>query len=253
MQPVLFLSHGSPAMLLEDDPARTVLQHLAPHLPTPKSILCISPHWQTAGVALSCAVEPETIHDFYGFPAPLYRIQYPVPGAPQLAEQLQASLASGGTRVKLVDRGLDHGAWTPLKLLYPEGQVPVLGMSLPAGQTASQLYALGRQLTHLRSEGVMIIASGTATHNLGMMAAPGTPAPTWAVEFQQWLLQHLQQRSDHLLDWQQQAPHARLAHPTTEHLDPLWVALGAAEGAAPRVLYQGYSYGSLGMIHLQFD
>ncbi len=253
LQPVLFLSHGAPSMILEEDPAVSALRSLASTLPRPDAVLCISPHWLTAEVALSLSQLPETIHDFYGFPKALYQLQYPAPGNPQLARSLQQRLSSNGVTAKLVERGLDHGAWTPLMLLWPEADIPVLAMSLPAHRSAAELCRLGEQLRELRAQGVMIIASGSATHNLSRLAAPGSATECWATEFQRWLIDQLtRQQAGNLLNWQKLAPHARLAHPTTEHLDPLWIALGAATGDSVSVLYEGYSYGSLGMLHLGF-
>ena len=254
MTPVLFLSHGAPSMMIEDEPAKDSLLELAAKLPAPKAILCISPHWQTAGVSLSSSVRPETIHDFYGFPKALYQLQYPVDGAPALAEQVEEHLLGNGIQATRVDRGLDHGAWTPLMLLYPEANIPVLGMSLPAHQTVEKLFELGQKLSYLRKQGVLILTSGSGTHNLREIAPSGATTARWAREFQQWLAKSVCEfRLNELKNWEQNAPQARFAHPTTEHLDPLWIAMGAAGEAVAEVIYQGFSYGNLGLIHFRFD
>ncbi|OMH38184.1 class III extradiol ring-cleavage dioxygenase [Motiliproteus sp. MSK22-1] len=254
MIPVLFLSHGAPSMIIEDEPAKAPLLELAATFPTPKAILCISPHWQTAGLSLSSSLRPETIHDFYGFPKALYRLQYPVNGDPQLAEDVAEHLLSQGIHASRVDRGLDHGAWTPLMLLYPEAEIPVLGMSLPAHQTVEQLFNLGETLSYLRKQGVLILTSGSGTHNLREIVAEGAGTACWAREFQHWLIKNVcDYAMDKLQSWESHAPQARFAHPTTEHLDPLWIAMGAAGETTPEVIYQGFSHGNLGLVHFRFN
>lgn len=251
--PALFVSHGSPMLALEDSPARRFLQGLAATGPRPKAVLVISAHWESmGGPAVSRVEKPETIHDFGGFPPALYQIQYPAPGAPALAEAVAARLENAGFNVKRSDqRGLDHGAWVPLSLLYPAADVPVLQLSVMRGATTTDHWRMGLALAALRAEGVLILGSGSFTHNLYEISgnAMNTAAPAWVADFADWMSQRLltQNRAD-LLDYRRLAPNAARNHPTEEHILPLFVALGAGgEAAAVNRLHHSYQHSVLAM------
>ena len=257
--PSLFVSHGSPMLALEDSPARRFLQDLGRNLPRPKAIVVVSAHWETmGGVAVSLASHPETIHDFGGFPEALSDIQYPAPGAPEQALRAATLLEQAGFAVgRAPSRGLDHGAWVPLSLMYPEADIPVAQVSLPRALTTAEYRRMGRALAGLREDGVLIIGSGSLTHNLsefrgGPIAAP---VPSWVSDFAQWMHGRLAERQfDQLLDYRNQAPFAVRNHPTEEHLLPLFVAMGAA-GEAPiaESLHASYQYRVLAMDMIAFS
>ncbi|WP_406667267.1 DODA-type extradiol aromatic ring-opening family dioxygenase [Gallaecimonas sp. GXIMD1310] len=239
MQPSLFISHGSPMLALTPGPARTFLQQLGQQL-HPTAIVVISAHWTTNTLQVSVSAEPETLHDFYGFPAALYAQRYPAPGAPELAAQI--STLTGATSI---ERGFDHGVWVPLSLLRPAADRPVVSVSLPVSWSSEALLTLGEQLAPLREQGVLVIGSGNLTHNLGALAPEGSAAPAWVNAFNDWVAAALA-RNDKaaLLDWSQ-APYARANHPTAEHLQPLLVAMGA--GGVPKRLHHSISHGVLAM------
>lgn len=253
--PSFFLSHGSPALSLDPGDTGAFWQGLAKELPRPRAVLCVSAHWMTEEAAVSAPERNATIHDFYGFPEPLYRMSYPAPGAPALAERVASLLAASGI-VCAIDRerGLDHGAWVPLRLMYPAADIPTIQLAIQPYRDAAWHDRLGAALAPLRSEGVLILASGGAVHNLRGLARQGGPAPDWARQFDEWLAEALAEgRKAELLDWLARAPHARDAQPTPDHFLPLFVALGAAgEGARGERLYRGFTLGSLSMAAFRF-
>ncbi len=248
--PSIFVSHGAPSLLIEDVPAREFLATLARHYERPRAILCISAHWETERPAVSAAASPATIHDFGGFPDELYQLRYPAHGAPWLAERVHVLLKKGGVLSDVSpNRGLDHGAWVPLYLMYPRADIPVTQLSIQRHRDPTAHYRIGRLLAPLREEGILVLGSGSFVHNLARVS-PGseTPAP-WALEFDGWMDAHLRESHlDALLDYRRLAPHARLAHPDDDHLMPLFSALGAA-GERPQVtrLHESWTWGSLGM------
>lgn len=246
--PPIFISHGSPMLMLEPGRAGPAWQALAQELPRPRAILAVSAHWNTRAPAVSATARPETIHDFYGFPAPLYELAYPAPGAPDLAAEVAALLPEIA-----IDRsrGLDHGAWSPLRFMYPVADIPVIQLAVMPRAGADAHYQLGQKLQPLTGDGVLILASGGLTHNLGEVmfdAADGEALPHVA-EFRDWFAAALARRDlPALLDWRRQAPHAARAHPSPEHLLPLYVALGAAgENAAAQIVYRDYQLGALAL------
>ncbi|CAM2166946.1 4,5-DOPA dioxygenase extradiol [Paraburkholderia sacchari] len=230
--PTLFLSHGAPTLPIDPSLPSGGFTTLAQHLPRPKSVLMLSAHWNTLKPAVSTAERPETIHDFYGFPRALYEIQYPAPGAPETAQRAAALLRAQGVAVDEEAHGLDHGAWVPMLLMFPDADVPVAQLSIQPHADAAHHFALGRALRELREEGVMVIGSGQITHNLraaDFSARPEDADPRVA-EFTDWFETRLAARDiDALLDYRNQAPHAVLMHPTDEHLLPVFAALGAAD------------------------
>ncbi|WP_374375279.1 class III extradiol ring-cleavage dioxygenase [Dongia sp.] len=254
IMPVLFLSHGSPTLPFDNVPARDFMMRLGAKLPRPTAILCISAHWEAAAPSVTASASPSTIHDFYGFPQALYDLQYDVPGDPALAQRIAKLIEAGGYNALLSsDRGLDHGAWNPLMLIYPQSDVPVLQLSLiHHGKTGDHI-ALGRLLAPLRAEGVLIIASGGAVHNLRAVEWGGrTPPPDWASAFDAWLRAQIESGDFEALgDYRAQAPDAAIAHPSEDHLMPLFVALGAAAGQLPAakgtLIHGSFTFGSLSM------
>ena len=257
-QPALFVSHGSPTLPLERGPAVDFLRQLGGALGRPDAILVVSAHWDTDRPAVSAAEKPETIYDFYGFPPELYRLRYPAPGAPQLAGRAAGLLDANGLRTDIDPaRGLDHGAWTSLFLMYPEAEIPVTQLSIQSYLGPAHHVRLGEALKPLRDEGVLIFASGGATHNLGELRFQrGNPVPQpWTVEFNEWLADAvLSRRADDLVNYRKRAPHAVRNHPTDEHLIPLFVALGAGGAdAAPQRLHTSISSGVISMDAYRFD
>lgn len=257
--PTLFISHGSPMLALQQTPAHRFLSQLGRALPRPEAILVASAHWETPGApAVSLAEQPATIHDFGGFPRPLYEITYPAPGAPHVASRAAELLRHAGLQATAdAVRGLDHGAWVPLRLMYPEADVPVAQVSVLRGAGPEAHLQMGRALGTLRDEGVLLVGSGSLTHNLHEFRgqAVDAPAPQWVREFGDWMQDRLE-RGDAagLADYRRQAPHAVRNHPTEEHLVPLFVAMGAAGGSAPACrLHGSYEYGVLAMDVYAFD
>jgi 4,5-DOPA dioxygenase extradiol len=250
--PTLFVTHGAPTLPLEPEPARAAIAGLAALAPSPSAVVAISAHWETEQPRVSAAPQPETIHDFSGFPAELYRLRYPARGAPDLAPRIAALLEAGGIRCRIdPTRGLDHGAWVPLMLMYPEATIPVLQLSVQPRAGAAHHARLGALLAPLRKENVLILGSGSATHNLGEFGRYryDDPPPDYVAEFDRWLGERIE-RDDRaaLLDYRLRAPAAARNHPTEEHLLPLFVPLGAAHpGEHGRRLHGFYSYGIIAM------
>lgn len=249
--PSLFVSHGSPMFALEPGLAGAQLRALGQALGKPRAIVVVSPHWMTPGVEITATDRPETVHDFGGFPRPLYALQYPAPGSPELAVRVQQQLQSQGLAAGLdARRGLDHGAWVPLLHLYPDADVPVIQVSLPFDTEEAKAFALGQALAPLAQEGVLVIGSGSLTHNLYEFRSGQAQVASYAQEFSAWVRQAVQDGDTaRLLQTLRTAPHAARAHPTTEHFLPLLVAAGAASGAprAATVLDGGIRHGVLAM------
>lgn len=247
--PALFVSHGAPSILTEPGSTRDFLAALGGSLPQPRAILCISAHWTTSTPMVTHAPHPATIHDFGGFPDELYRMTYPAPGDPSLARRVTMLLEKQGIEAGAdVDRGLDHGAWIPLKLMFPEATVPVIQLSVQPTLGPAHHLAMGAALRPLREEGVLILASGSATHNLG--DAFGRPldaaVPAYVREFGTWLKGAVVDDDRRaLLEYVRQGPHAVANHPTPEHLLPLFVPLGAGEKG--HVLHEAHTYGVISM------
>lgn len=254
MMPTLYVSHGSPMTAISDTPARRFLAGLAASLPRPRAILAVSAHWESAAPMLNAVARNATIHDFYGFPAALFAISYPAPGAPELAESIAAQLRCAGF-APAIDRarGLDHGAWVPLYLAYPAADIPVVQLSVQTALGPRHHLALGEALAGLRSEEILVLGSGSFTHDLGRFrrGRPGIDAPEMAdvSEFSEWMDAHIRAHDiDPLAEYRRLAPHAAEEHPTEEHLLPLYVALGAAgETAEAKRLHSSVEYGFLRM------
>lgn len=249
--PTLFLSHGAPDMALRDTPTHRFLAGLGKTLPEPKAILVISAHWETDTPMLTASAHPPMIYDFHGFPPELYKLDYPAPGAPELAAQIKALLPD--TQLNK-ERGFDHGTWSPLLLVYPEAKIPVIQLSVQPHKDAAWQYEIGRKLAPLREQGVLILATGNTTHNLREAFRGHTNTPPQVTEFTSWLRDVLAKK-DHAqaLDWQAAAPHARWNHPSPEHFLPLFVALGAAgPEAEATLLHDSVDLGVLAMDSYSF-
>ena len=261
-QPVLFLSHGSPMLPLESGPATAFFAGLGGDIEArwgrPRAILCASAHWTTAAPRVSLAARPETIHDFYGFPESLYRLTYPAPGAPDVARDAAAALEAAGFTVGLdADYGLDHGAWMPLRMMWPGAKIPVAQIAIQPDLGPAHHIALGRARAALGDGNVLVIGSGGAVHNLRDLAlrrqADSSSTPDWAEDFSAWLEAAVVAGDEAALaDYRDRAPGAREAHPTDEHLLPLHFAFGAGGATPGRPLFRGYTGGSLSMAAFVF-
>jgi 4,5-DOPA dioxygenase extradiol len=246
--PVLYLSHGAPP-LADDTTWKAELAAWSAAMARPTAVLIVSAHWEAAPLTLGATERVPLLYDFWGFPERYYQVRYDAPGAPELAAQVRKLLEVPGTPVyDDPSRGLDHGAYVPLKEMYPEADIPVLQVSMPTLDPA-RLFAIGRKLAPLRDQGVLIVGSGFTTHNLSAINLGGpsdAAAPQWSIEFDDWAKRALAaQDVDSLIDFLHKAPAAGIAHPRTEHFAPLFVSLGAAEdslGAADTVV-DGFWYG----------
>jgi 4,5-DOPA dioxygenase extradiol len=252
MLPALFVSHGSPTLPLDACPARDFLRSLGPALPRPQAILAVSAHWDTPAPMLNAVAKNATIHDFYGFPRALYEMRYEAPGAPALAEET-ARLLNAANLPAAIDtaRGLDHGAWVPLSLMYPDAGIPVVQLSIQSRLGAAHHMALGRALKPLRAD-VLILASGGFVHNLRALDWNGGPEPEWSRHFAAFMHEALVARRDEdLAGYRARAPDAAQAHPTEDHLMPLLVAYGAGEKSER--LHSSVAFASLRMDAYRFD
>lgn len=258
--PILYLSHGAPP-LADDDRWTAELAGWSQDLPQPRNVLMISAHWENAPLSLSATRTPQPlVYDFWGFPQKYYEVTYDAPQAPGLADEVEALVGDqvhGGVH-RDETRGLDHGAYVPLKEMFPEADVPVLQMSMPTLEPR-ELFELGRRLAPLRDQGTLIVGSGFTTHNLAWFdprRGPDTTPPAASAEFDHWAAEALAARDvDAVLDFEHRAPAAREAHPRTEHWAPLYLALGAAEASgdlASRSTVEGFWYG-LSKRSWQFD
>ncbi|MFN8010774.1 MAG: class III extradiol ring-cleavage dioxygenase [Holophagaceae bacterium] len=257
--PVLFVSHGSPMLALATEhPYGRALKAFADGLPErPKAVVAVSAHWQTrGGVQATMQARPETIHDFGGFPRELYEVQYPCPGDPALASKaLDLAAAAGFTAAPEAVRGLDHGTWAVTRHLYPEADVPIAQVSLPELPPAD-LFRLGVALRPLRDEGVLILGSGGLVHNFRTMDwnAEFAEPDAWAVADEAWIMDRVQaRRFDELLAYRETWPEARRVAPTTDHFDPLFVALGASEaGETPKDMFVGMQFRNMSLRSFAF-
>jgi 4,5-DOPA dioxygenase extradiol len=250
MLPSVFVSHGSPMHALQPGPAGEAWKALGQRLGKPRAIVIASAHWETDLPMLTGTARPQTIHDFYNFPEPLYRLRYPAPGAPEIAQRAQALLKHAGLGAAIDgSRGLDHGAWAPLLYMYPEADVPVVQISVQPALGPRHHVAVGNSLRNLSAEGVLLIGSGHMTHNLRDWArGRGAPEP-YAQEFQAWVFDQLNKHGvDELIEYRARSAHGVRAHPTDEHFLPLFFALGAApERARPERVYDAIDSGVLAM------
>lgn len=252
--PSLFLAHGSPMLALDGGAWGEAVSALGRQLPPLSAILICSAHWEAPGpFRVSSAEVPGVMHDFGGFPDALYALDYPANGSPALAAEAAGLLNEAGLEAMLdPQRPLDHGVWVPLRYLVPEAGVPVAQLSLPRPRTPGLLMAAGRALAPLRERGVLILGSGGIVHNLRRLDWEGAAGPQpWAIAFERWIRERLIAGDEAaLMDWRG-APGAAESVPTSEHLDPLFVALGAA-GGPPEPLFEGWQLGSLSLASYRF-
>lgn len=257
LMPVLFIGHGSPMNGIENNTFSRQWEQLGKDLPVPAAVLVISAHWLTRGTHITAMEHPRTIHDFGGFPQELFAVQYPAPGNPSLATETRSLIQS--TNVGLDhDWGLDHGAWTVVRRMYPEAKIPVLQLSIDYGRPAAYHYALAKELAGLRKKGVLIIGSGNMVHNLRMVAWDKLDVPgygyDWAIEMHELFKKKISE-GDHatLIDYEKLGPAARLAIPTPDHYYPLMYTLGLRqENEAPLFFNDQLVAGSLNMTSVQF-
>ncbi len=252
--PTLFVSHGAPTLALNDSPTRRFLTGLASRLGRPRAVLVVSAHWEAEEIGVTAGTAPPTVHDFFGFPAALYEQRYPAPGDCALAASIAAQLRAAGYPVALdATRGFDHGVWVPLSLMYPAADIPVLQLSINPARPPTYHWRLGRVLGALRAAGVLIVGSGSMTHNLQdfrrLRGDADSPVEAYAEAFTGWIAEQVAARDvDALLAYREQAPFATRAHPTDEHLLPFYVALGAAGVAwSAERLHRGFMHGVIAM------
>lgn len=246
----LFVSHGAPTLAIEPGHTGQMLAQVAAAIPRPDAILVVSAHWDTRVPTVSLATQPETIHDFAGFPPAMYAQQYAAPGAPALAHEVAALLQAHDIPVQAhPQRGLDHGAWVPLMLMYPQADIPVTQLSIQSRSTPAQQFALGQALQSLHAQHVLILASGAITHNLSdLFTAHRDAAPLpYVAPFADWMAERIQkQQWQSLLNYRTECPQGVQAHPSEDHLMPLFVAAGSGVGIAQRFTPEN-TYGILAM------
>ena len=247
----VFVSHGSPMHALQPGAAGEAWAALGRRLPRPKALLVASAHWETQVPMLTGSGRPETIHDFFGFPEPLYKLRYPAPGSAEVAQQAKGLLQGAGFTAAIDGtRGIDHGVWAPLLYMYPGADIPVVQLSVQPELGPRHHLALGRALRPLSDEGVLVIGSGHLTHNLRDWDRSGRAAPMpYAIEFQAWVKERIDAKDlDTLADYRSRSPHGVRAHPTDEHFLPLFVALGASrEDATAERFFDAIESGALAM------
>ncbi|WON76470.1 4,5-DOPA dioxygenase extradiol [Serratia sp. UGAL515B_01] len=252
--PALFLGHGSPMNVLEDNRYTQAWRALGEQLPRPRAIVAVSAHWYTRGTAVTAMAYPKTIHDFGGFPKALFDTQYPAPGSPELAAELQNLLSPIEVIADIHEWGLDHGSWGVLIKMYPQADIPVVQLSIDGTQPAEYHYQLGQKLAVLRERGVMIVASGNVVHNLRMAKWHGDTSPyPWAESFNRYIIDNLSYQGLHhpLVNFMQHEG-AALSNPTPEHYLPLLYVLGGWDGNEPiSIPIDGIEVGALSMLSVQ--
>lgn len=258
--PSIFVSHGSPMTALEPGAAGAFMKILGPRITAafgrPKAILAVSAHTAARAPVMLAGARHEAVYDFGGFDPKLYTLRYDAPGAPALADRVQALMDAAGLPVhRSPEGGLDHGNWTPLRYLFPDADIPILPLAFVPSQSPAQQFTLGQALAPLAGEGVLLLASGSITHNLRRVFSTGMRGPVDAPEiaesraFRDWMVDRSAARDwDALFDYRARAPHAADMHPTDEHLLPWYVAAGAGgREVAPLRLHDSVTYGCLGM------
>ncbi len=245
MMPSLFLGHGSPMNLVADNDFTRMLRGLGRRLPRPEAILVVSAHWQPSAPTLTHSVHNTLLYDFFGFPDPLYDIVYDAPGAPELAEQM----AAANLALRLKERPLDHGCWSLLYHMYPDADIPVLQLGMGKKLSFSEHFLLGRKLSYLRSQGVLIIGSGNVTHNLREASFDETAPPQWASDFDAYVSDAIEARAfERLVNMHDAGESARMAHPSDEHYIPLLYFAGTVGADEPvETVFEGFQNGSISM------
>lgn len=249
--PSLFISHGAPTIAIENNSTTQALNKFGQNLPKPRLIIIMSAHWQSQHLEINGNAAPATWHDFSGFQKELYKIDYPVAGNAEIAEQLALQLQALGVNTAVNRlRPFDHGVWSPLVHLYPQADVPIVQLSLPRHFDSYACYQLGALLAPLRAEQILIIGSGSVTHNLQQVQFGSHDVDDKAHEFKYWLIHQLKQNMPKALDWRSH-PFASHNHPTPEHLLPLFFAAGA--GSTMSIVHESFAHYSLGMDIYRFD
>jgi 4,5-DOPA dioxygenase extradiol len=254
IMPVLFVGHGNPMNAIDDNPFSKAWSEAAAAIPRPRAILCISAHWETEGTFVTAMEQPRTIHDFYGFPDALYRVQYPAPGSPGLAQRVQEVVTSMAVRTDdAFSWGLDHGAWSVLRRMYPEAEIPVVQLSLDRTQHPRFHYDLAAELLPLRREGVLIVGSGNLVHNLRLLQWDAQNPYPWAAAFDSLAAELIMAgEHDRLVAYPALGEEARLSIPTNEHYLPLLYALALQQPGEPVSFFaEGLVYGSISMRSLR--
>lgn len=253
MMPAVFVGHGSPMNAIEDNQFTEGWRQIAVSLPKPQAILCISAHWETNGTRVSTLKNPETIHDFYGFPQALFDVQYKAQGSPRYAGQAINLLA--GKAAADESWGLDHGAWSVLRVMYPQADIPVFQMSIDKKAAPRDLFEIGAKLAPLRENDVLIMGSGNIVHNLGAVDFYNEGGFDWAVDFDGYIKAKIEEKDyDSVIDYRSRGNSARLSVPTAEHFNPLLYILGAAHGDGSTAVYNNSCvYGSISMTSYVFS
>lgn len=257
--PSLFISHGAPNFILSESPARNFLLGLPAQLPArPNAIVMVSAHWVTPQPRVTKVDVNSAIHDFGGFEDELYDLQYAAPGSPEIAEKIRSAFQTAGIPCEFDGRrGLDHGAWIPLMLSWPDTDIPVIQLSMQPGMAPPYHFEIGRKLRFLRDEGALIIGSGSLTHDLHswMLSRndPNAEQPQWVKSFADWMSSKIETGdTQSLLDYRTLAPHAVQNHPTDDHILPLFIAMGAGDGEPGRSLHRSTTHGVLRMDAFRF-
>lgn len=255
MVPSLFLAHGSPMLAIEDNEYTQFLEALAGQI-RPKAIVIFTAHWESETLTISSSDDTyETIYDFGGFPPELYAIRYPAKGSAAVADLVAEQLTKQGIAVQRdMKRGLDHGSWTLLYRMYPKADIPVVQVSVNPYLPASEQYRIGEALRGLGQEDILVIGSGVTVHNLRIIKWGQTTPEPWAVAFDDWLIEKLEEKDTKaLFDYDQQAPYAQTAVPRPEHFVPFFIAMGSTAEGEVSVIHRSYQYGTLSYLCLQFS
>lgn len=255
MMPAYFFAHGAPSLVLEQHAYTDFLKSIATETPKPKAIVLFSAHWEKTTQTISAVDTHDTIYDFSGFQDELFQVTYPAKGDRSISDQVQALFAKGGIPSVLDEaRGLDHGAWAVLKLIYPDADIPVVALSVNRNLTNEQQYEIGKALSDLRKQDVLIIGSGGTVHNLRRVKWNTEAADDWAVAFDNWLQSKLETwDTEALFNYQELAPYAQDSVPTNEHFIPLLLAMGAGDGTKQaRLLHRSYQHGNLSLSCWEF-
>lgn len=257
MLPSIFISHGSPALLLSDNTTTDFLKELSSKFERPKYILVVSAHWVSDGLKILYEDKPNTIHDFYNFPQELYNMTYKASSSKEKSDEIVKLLEKNNIRIEKDDfrGGYDHGVWSPLKLIYPKADIPVIQISLPINYTSKELFDLGEILSSLKND-TLIIGSGSLTHNLmDLDWNENNPEPKDYVKtFRNWIVERIENKEiDELINYRQKAPFLSKNHPTLEHFLPLFVTLGSAKNRSGKSLNNIYTHGNLSMDTIIFD
>lgn len=250
----IFVCHGGPTLVVEKNDYTDFLKDLGKKL-TPKTIVIFTAHWESEITTISSLDSTyDMIYDFYGFPKELYSLKYPAKGSVEVASKLQSMLRNNGIESKLDEnRGLDHGAWDVLYLMYPEANIPVVQVSVNPFLAMEKQYEIGKCIRDLGKEDILVIGSGSTVHNLATVNWDAEKSEEWAVEFDDWLIEKVENNdTEALFNYRQLAPHAKRAVPREEHIVPMFIAMGSGNKDKPKLLHQSYAYGTLSYICLEF-